>query len=75
MYREEFNECLESCEMSSLVCSDEVLYRGCYCEDGYKRSYKGVCVPENECYYKDDGYIYQSKEYSKLKQEYFENVY
>lgn len=33
-YRDEYNSCLESCEISRTVCKDDVLYKGCFCEPG-----------------------------------------
>lgn len=76
MYREDFNECLESCKINPLVCSNEVFYKGCFCEDGFKRNYKGVCVPEKECCNNEDGFIYQSTEYTNPQRVYLQsNIY
>uniref|UniRef100_A0A336LSN9 CSON014544 protein n=1 Tax=Culicoides sonorensis TaxID=179676 RepID=A0A336LSN9_CULSO len=52
-----------------LVCSNDVLYKGCFCQNGFKRNYDGVCVPESECYDKDysSRYIFQDKYLEQVK--------
>lgn len=50
---EVFNECGHNCSQTCGVDDDVctlVCVPGCYCKDGYRRSYTGVCVAVDKCF-------------------------
>ncbi|XP_055677618.1 zonadhesin-like [Lutzomyia longipalpis] len=42
------NTCAEDCSSGPDDCKDAECYRGCFCQEGYRRI-NGLCVPDNEC--------------------------